>query len=575
MKDVPSTKKSTTKPKPTKKKAPVKANRGKGLNVLSEVALSKEAQLKKVTKRSKKDFYISHASGLGNGTDFESGVPDKQHRKISGTDEGTGTKPEGNVGSQRNMMNVVDIENLTIEQYLMLTQENLAQGMARTKSGRLIIKDIKNMTIAEYIKYEAEIKRDPWGYAQSYTRSSGSTILKRSKENKHHPDKLKTNTYFLSFPPCFKPAQPFTKDTRELVEKDPNDFNLSTPNSHHEDEEGISFVTEEEEEDSSETLPCQLPPKEINPGSFTLPCTIGSLKLYDMADLGACVNVMPKSLFEHLELADLKETNMVVEMADITKKAPLGIVENILLKIDKFLFYSDFVVIDMLEGLNETMLLGRPFLVTIHAQIDVFRKEISLGIGEEKVKFDINGEICHSRVPVEKIYMASFVQDRAKKNLTILEIENDVLSYDSPACLLLEQGTPSCSKESIDTVDSIMICRRLKNYDFSIKSRRATEYADPYDLHHEYPHSYIPQKSDSPPIDTLRINTYFPGVFRTQLKKPHIRDNSFEEWVKIKLGHTNVSETIKYEIFKEWIKENFDFEVDFGRTLDDPYFRRL
>ncbi|GKE14064.1 hypothetical protein Tco_1421641 [Tanacetum coccineum] len=93
-KDVPSTKKSTTKPKPTKKKAPVKANRGKGLNVLSEVALSEEAQLKKVTKRSKKDFYISHASGLGNGTDFESRVPNEQHRKISGTDEGTGTKPE-------------------------------------------------------------------------------------------------------------------------------------------------------------------------------------------------------------------------------------------------------------------------------------------------------------------------------------------------------------------------------------------------------------------------------------------------------------------------------------------------
>ncbi|GJY75359.1 hypothetical protein Tco_0480475 [Tanacetum coccineum] len=232
---------------------------------------------------------------------------------------------------------------------------------------------------------------------------------------------------------------------------------------------------------------------------------------------------------------------------------------------------------------------------------------------------------------------------RESKKFNPFEIENDVLSYDSPACLLLEQGTPSCRKESIDTVDSShdmqevegsqddewptcnpdlsfcsvydaiygqeesgmlkqWICfqdherqnvggngmifadflkvrygnkniddvtreRRYykwvaQNYDFSVKSRRATEYADPYDLHHEYPHSYIPQKSDSPPIDTLRIKTYFPDVFRTQLKKPPLRDNSFEEWVKIKLGHTNVSETIKYEIFKEWIKENFDFELE-------------
>ncbi|GKD24763.1 hypothetical protein Tco_1230977 [Tanacetum coccineum] len=82
-----------TKPKPTKNKAPVKADRGKGLNVLSEVALSEAAQLKEVTKRSKKDFHISHASGSGDGTDFESGVPDKQHRKTSGTDKGIGIKP--------------------------------------------------------------------------------------------------------------------------------------------------------------------------------------------------------------------------------------------------------------------------------------------------------------------------------------------------------------------------------------------------------------------------------------------------------------------------------------------------
>ncbi|GJV12690.1 hypothetical protein Tco_1354231 [Tanacetum coccineum] len=84
---------TATKPKPTKKKASVKADRGKGLNVLSEVALSEVAQLKEDTKRSKKDFHISQASGSGDGTDFESRVPDEQHRKTLGTDEGTGTIP--------------------------------------------------------------------------------------------------------------------------------------------------------------------------------------------------------------------------------------------------------------------------------------------------------------------------------------------------------------------------------------------------------------------------------------------------------------------------------------------------
>ncbi|GJW83338.1 hypothetical protein Tco_0156483 [Tanacetum coccineum] len=75
------------------KKAPAKADRSKGIEILSDVALSKAAQLKEATKKSKKVFHISQASGSGDGTDFESGVPNEQQRKTSGTDEGTGTKP--------------------------------------------------------------------------------------------------------------------------------------------------------------------------------------------------------------------------------------------------------------------------------------------------------------------------------------------------------------------------------------------------------------------------------------------------------------------------------------------------
>nr|GEZ45220.1 hypothetical protein [Tanacetum cinerariifolium] len=88
-KNVPLTKKSATKPKPTKKKALVKADRGKVLNVLSEVALSEAAQLKEATKQSKKYFHISQASDSGDGTNFELGVLDEQRCKISCIDEGT------------------------------------------------------------------------------------------------------------------------------------------------------------------------------------------------------------------------------------------------------------------------------------------------------------------------------------------------------------------------------------------------------------------------------------------------------------------------------------------------------
>ncbi|GJT73919.1 putative reverse transcriptase domain-containing protein [Tanacetum coccineum] len=158
--------------------------------------------------------------------------------------------------------------------------------------------------------------------------------------------------------------------------------------------------------ESSETLPCKQQSNEINPGGFTLPCTISNLKIYVMADVGAGTNMMPKSLFEHLKLTNLKKTSMVVEMADMTKKAPLGIVENIPVKIDKFLFCSDFVVIDMLEGPNENNAFG---------------------------------------VPHEKLYMASSIQKGEYFN------PHEVENYYSPA---LEQRTLYYSEESIDTVDS-------------------------------------------------------------------------------------------------------------------------
>ncbi|GKA31080.1 retrovirus-related pol polyprotein from transposon TNT 1-94 [Tanacetum coccineum] len=110
-------------------------------------------------------------------------------------------------------------------------------------------------------------------------------------------------------------------------------------------------------------------------------------------------------MFEHLKLAQLKKTDMLVEMADMTKRSPIRIVENVLVKIDKFLFPSNFVVMDMLNTRNETMILGRPFLVTIHAEIDVFNKEISLGIGGDRVTFDMNKKIHNFTTPIGEIYM--------------------------------------------------------------------------------------------------------------------------------------------------------------------------
>nr|GEY29165.1 hypothetical protein [Tanacetum cinerariifolium] len=75
--------------------------------------------------------------------------------------------------------------------------------------------------------------------------------------------------------------------------------------------------------------------------------------------IGASINVIPKSIFEFLKLTHLKKTDILVEMVDMTKKAPIGIVENVLIKIKKFVFPFNFVVTDMLDERNKTMILGR------------------------------------------------------------------------------------------------------------------------------------------------------------------------------------------------------------------------
>ncbi|GKC75526.1 putative reverse transcriptase domain-containing protein, partial [Tanacetum coccineum] len=175
--------------------------------------------------------------------------------------------------------------------------------------------------------------------------------------------------------------------------------------------EEVNIHVDQEEGVSSRVLPYQLPPKELNLGNFILPCTIGSLNFYDMADLGASVNVIPKSMFEYLKLARLMTADMLVEIADMMKRAPIGIVENVLVKIDKFLFPSDFVVIDMLNACNETMILKRPFLATIHAEIDVFNKEISVGIRDDRVTFYMDQKIYNFTIPVGKVYMINLIHN--------------------------------------------------------------------------------------------------------------------------------------------------------------------
>ncbi|GJX79653.1 uncharacterized mitochondrial protein-like protein [Tanacetum coccineum] len=131
-----------------------------------------------------------------------------------------------------------------------------------------------------------------------------------------------------------------------------------------------------------------LPLKEKDPGSFTLPYSINNMHFDKaLADLGASVSVMPYSTFTNLGLGKLAPTKLIIELADKTVKRLEGIVENVSVGIDKFVFPVDFIVLDMPEDIKFPLILGRPFLSVAHAKIDVFKRKFALRIGNDKIVF--------------------------------------------------------------------------------------------------------------------------------------------------------------------------------------------
>ncbi|XP_021985173.1 uncharacterized protein LOC110881117 [Helianthus annuus] len=134
----------------------------------------------------------------------------------------------------------------------------------------------------------------------------------------------------------------------------------------------------------------KLPEKLTDPGIFTIPCLFGGdVQNHALADLGASINMMPYSFYEKLGLGELKPTRTTLALADKTVKYPRGIVENLLVNVEKFVFPVDFVVLDMEADENVPFILGRQFLCTAKALIDVFLGTITLRACEESVVFKV------------------------------------------------------------------------------------------------------------------------------------------------------------------------------------------
>ncbi|GJY21697.1 zinc finger, CCHC-type containing protein [Tanacetum coccineum] len=141
-----------------------------------------------------------------------------------------------------------------------------------------------------------------------------------------------------------------------------------------------------------------IPRKEKDPVSFTLSCFINNVCFNNG------VSVMPLLTYLNLGLGELAHTKLTVELADRTVKYPKGIAKNVLVGIGKFVFLVDFIILDMPEDIKVPLILERPFLSTARAKIDVYKRKITLRVGEERIIFT---SVKPASSLIKRVYMLS------------------------------------------------------------------------------------------------------------------------------------------------------------------------
>ncbi|XP_050280722.1 uncharacterized protein LOC126721706 [Quercus robur] len=131
-----------------------------------------------------------------------------------------------------------------------------------------------------------------------------------------------------------------------------------------------------------------------DPGCPTISCMIGNSKIEKvLLDLGASVNLLPYSVYEQLDLGELKPTFIILQLADRSVIVPKGVVEDVLVQVEKFYFPVDFIILDMhlVSNANSqmSMILGRPFLATSNALINYRSGVLKLSFGNMTLKLNI------------------------------------------------------------------------------------------------------------------------------------------------------------------------------------------
>ncbi|XP_057719689.1 uncharacterized protein LOC130934116 [Arachis stenosperma] len=193
-------------------------------------------------------------------------------------------------------------------------------------------------------------------------------------------------------------------------------------------------------EECSAIIQHKLPQKLKDPGSFQIPCIIGEITVEKaLCDLGASINLMSSAMMKIMKIEEAKPTRMALQLVDRSFKFPQGIVEDLLVKVGDFIFPADFVVLDMEEEAKASIILGRPFLATAGAIIDIQKGELTLRLHDEKMIFNVFKAMSYPQDSLRECMRLDSMEAILQKTLEEEEIEE--LIEEDESTLSEEVGT--------------------------------------------------------------------------------------------------------------------------------------
>ncbi|GKB10517.1 reverse transcriptase domain-containing protein [Tanacetum coccineum] len=157
----------------------------------------------------------------------------------------------------------------------------------------------------------------------------------------------------------------------------------------------------------------RVPEKLEDPGKFLIPCALQELNRTNaLADSGASINLLPYSIYKKLGLEALTPTRMTLELANRSVTHPMGIAEDVVVRVDDFTFLADFVVVNFKPDPRVPIILGRHFLRTAKALIDLYEEKLTLRVGKEEIVYYADkSEKNEGKKSVHAISIIDFLKD--------------------------------------------------------------------------------------------------------------------------------------------------------------------